>query len=111
MDAPEALREFLAYVVANLIDHPRQASIASGRNASGTLVFRVMLDPDDMRRVHGRNGMTASAIRSLLSTAAEKHGLRVSLKISANKEQDDSAEPGEGAPPADGDPDTNGGED
>lgn len=89
MDAPEALREFLAYVVANLIDHPKQASIASGRNVSGGIVFRVMLAPEDVRRVYGKNGMTASAIRSLLATAGEKHGIKVSLKISSNKEPDD----------------------
>lgn len=86
MDAPEALREFLAYVVANLIDHPKQASIASGRSPTGALVFRVILAPEDVRRVHGKNGMTASAIRSLLATAAEKHGIKVSLKISSSKE-------------------------
>jgi predicted RNA-binding protein YlqC (UPF0109 family) len=81
MDAPEALREFLSYVVANLIDHPREATIASGRNANGGLVFRVMLAPEDVGPVQGRNGMTASAIRSLLQTAAERHGIKISLKI------------------------------
>ena len=91
MDAPEALREFLTYVVANLIDHPKEATIASGRNANGALTFRVMLAPDDVRLVHGRNGMTASAIRSLLQTAAERHGLKVSLKIGPIREEGDDA--------------------
>jgi predicted RNA-binding protein YlqC (UPF0109 family) len=92
MDAPEALREFLTYVVANLIDHPKEAAIASGRNANGGLVFRVMLAPDDVRLVHGRNGMTASAIRSLLQTAAERHGLKVSLKIGPVRDEGDDAD-------------------
>lgn len=96
MDAPEALREFLAYVVANLIDHPQEATIASGRNANGGLVFRVMLAPDDVRLVHGRNGMTASAIRSLLQTAAERHGLKVSLKIGSVRDEE-SGEPADAA--------------
>ncbi len=90
MDAPEALREFLTYVVANLIDHPKEATIASGRSANGGLAFRVMLAPDDVRLVHGRNGMTASAIRSLLQTAAERHGLKVSLKIGSVRDEDGS---------------------
>lgn len=99
MDAPEALREFLTYVVANLIDHPQQASIASGHNAAGALVFRVQLAPEDVRHVLGKNGMTASAIRSLLATAAEKHGLRVSLKIGAVREpeSEDFTVPEDGA--------------
>ncbi|SKA98240.1 hypothetical protein SAMN02745166_02710 [Prosthecobacter debontii] len=86
MDAPEALREFLTYVVANLIDHPQQASIAIGHNANGVLVFRVQLAPEDVKHVLGKNGMTASSIRSLLSAAAEKHGVRVNLKIGAVRE-------------------------
>lgn len=86
MDAPEALREFLTYVVANLIDHPQQASIAIGHNANGVLVFRVQLAQEDVKHVLGKNGMTASSIRSLLNTAAEKHGIRVSLKIGAARD-------------------------
>ena len=93
MDAPEALREFLTYVVANLIDHPKEATIASGRSANGGLVFRVMLAADDVRLVHGRNGMTASAIRSLLQTAAERHGLKVSLKIGTMRNEDGTEPP------------------
>ena len=96
MDAPEALREFLTYVVANLIDHPKEATIASGRNANGGLVFRVLLAPDDVRLVHGRNGMTASAIRSLLQTAAERHGLKVSLKIGPVRDDEGAATGAEG---------------
>ena len=86
MDAPEALREFLAYIVANLIDHPDQASIASGRGSDGTLVYRVQLAANDVRHVIGRNGLTVSSIRSLMNTAAQKHGLRISLRVGAAQE-------------------------
>lgn len=94
MDAPEALREFLTYVVANLIDHPQQASILISHNAAGSLVFRVQLAQEDVRHVIGKNGLTISSIRSLLYTAAEKHGLKVSLKVGAARdlETDESAE-------------------
>lgn len=83
MDAPEALREFLAYIVANLIDNPQQASIAISRNAAGTVVYRVQLAPQDVRHVIGKNGLTVSSIRSLLNTAAEKHGIKVNLRVGA----------------------------
>jgi len=86
MDAPEALLEFLSYVVANLIEHPQQASIAIGHNSSGTVSYRVQLAPDDVRRVIGRNGMTVSSIRSLLNVAAQKHGLKISLKVGAARD-------------------------
>ncbi|MCX6855919.1 MAG: KH domain-containing protein [Verrucomicrobia bacterium] len=88
MDAPEALREFLAYVVANLIDHPQQASIAISHNAAGAVIYRVQLAPEDVRHVIGKNGLTISSIRSLMNTAAEKHGIKISLKVGAAQDLD-----------------------
>ncbi len=95
MDAPEALREFLAYVVANLIDHPQQASIAISHSAAGAVIYRVQLAPDDVRHVIGKNGLTISSIRSLMNTAAEKHGLKVSLKVGAGQDDLESEESAE----------------
>lgn len=91
MDAPEALREYLMYVVANLIDNPQQASIAIGHNPSGATTFRVQLAQEDVKRVIGKHGHTLSAIRSLLNVAAEKHGIKVTLKVGSPKEDDAEA--------------------
>ena len=91
MDAPEALREFLSYAVANLIDHPQQASIAIGHNATGATTFRIQLAQEDVKRVIGKHGHTISAIRSLLNVAAAKHGIKVSLKVGTAKEDDAEA--------------------
>jgi hypothetical protein len=88
MDAPEALRDYLSYMVANLIDHPQQASIAIGHNPNGATTFRVQLAQDDVKRVIGKHGHTVSAIRSLLNVAAEKHKIKVSLKVGTAKEDD-----------------------
>jgi len=41
----------------------------------------VQLAADDVRHVIGKNGMTISSIRSLMSVAAEKHGLKISLRV------------------------------
>lgn len=94
MDAPEALLEFLSYVVANLIEHPQQASIAIGHSSAGAVSYRVQLAPDDVKRVIGKNGLTVSSIRALLNVAAEKHHLKISLKVGAARdlETDESAE-------------------
>lgn len=87
MNAPEALREFLMYVVANLIDHPEQASIAVGTTTSGAISYKIHLAPDDVRRVIGKNGFTISAIRSLVNVAAQKHGVKVSLRVDGVQEE------------------------
>lgn len=93
MDAPEALREFLMYVVANLIDHPGQASIAVGTNVNGAISYRLQLAPDDVKRVVGKNGFTISAIRSLMNVAARKHNVKVSLRVDGVREEDISDKP------------------
>jgi len=92
MNAPEALREFLMYVVANLIDHPKQASIAVGTTSSGAISYRLTLAPEDVRRVMGKNGFTISAIRSLVNVAARKHGVRVSLRVEGAQEEESDQE-------------------
>lgn len=93
MDAPEALREFLSYVVSQLIEHPQQATIAIGHNASGAVTYRVQLAPDDVRRVIGKNGLTVSSMRSLLQTAADRHGIKVSLKVGAARDLESEETP------------------
>ncbi|MDB6140335.1 MAG: hypothetical protein JWO94_3407 [Verrucomicrobiaceae bacterium] len=91
MDAPEALREYLSYVVAHLIEQPQQASIAVGHNASGATTYRIQVAQEDVKRIIGKHGHTLSAIRSLLHTAADKHGIRVALKVGTVKEEDAEA--------------------
>ncbi len=95
MDAREALKDFLAYVVAQLIEHPQQASIAIGQNSAGAVTFRIQLAPEDVRRVIGKNGLTVSAMRSLLQTAAERHGIKVALKVGAARDLEAEESPEE----------------
>ena len=80
------MKEFLEYVVAGMVHHPEAASVAHEMQGKKHL-YQIRLAREDMGRMIGRNGFTISAIRSLLDAAAEKHGLRVSLKI------DEIAEP------------------
>lgn len=87
MNAQEALREFLMYVVASLIEQPEQASIGVGTTQSGTISYKIHLAPDDVRRVIGKNGFTISAIRSLVNVAAQKHGVKVSLRVDGVREE------------------------
>jgi len=44
----------------------------------------------------GRNGFTASAIRSVLKAAAEKEGVQVSLQIHSHEEEAESLARGDG---------------
>jgi len=80
MDSATALREFLEYVISQLIDHPEEAAIAH-HFERGKHFFRVTLNEEDVGRVIGKSGSTISAIRSLLDAAASNNRERVSLNV------------------------------
>ncbi len=82
-----AIRNYLETVVFPLIAHPEAAEITATRSESeGVIRFRLLLVAGDVARVIGRNGMTASAIRSMAKAAGEKAGVKVVVHIEA-KEQ------------------------
>jgi predicted RNA-binding protein YlqC (UPF0109 family) len=47
----------------------------------GTTVYELRLDPQDVGKVIGRQGMTINAIRSLLLAGSAKQGMRCTLEI------------------------------
>ena len=80
MDSAAALREFLEFVISQLIDHPEQASITH-RMDRKRHVFEVEVADKDVGRVIGKNGQTIGAIRSLLDAAAHRNREHVSLSV------------------------------
>jgi len=80
MDVPLALREFLEYVVGSLIDHRDQVSIVQ-KQEGNRLVYDVLVHPDDVGHLIGRNGHTVKALRNLMSAAAAREGMKVALRI------------------------------
>ena len=80
MEAPLAIQEFIEYVVAQLIDHPEEASVLHSLR-SDRHDFLLRLHPDDIGRVIGKSGATISAIRNLAVAAAMKNHLKISVEI------------------------------
>jgi predicted RNA-binding protein YlqC (UPF0109 family) len=75
-----AMREFLEFVIRQLIEFPDDmvlTEIPSGR----TTVFKLQLRRGDVGRVIGRGGQTIHAIRALLAGSAARHGQRAILEI------------------------------
>jgi predicted RNA-binding protein YlqC (UPF0109 family) len=82
MDSSTALREFLEYIIGQLIEQPEEGAIAHELSDDGKHhKFVVTLTEDDVGHIIGRNGHTVSAIRSLLEAAADRDGQSVSLKV------------------------------
>ena len=70
--------------------NPEQVVITPVESNGGT-VYELQLDPDDVGRVIGREGVTINAIRSLLTAGSARRGLRCSLEIVEDNEDGPSA--------------------
>ncbi len=92
----EKLRNFLQYVAVNLIDEPSQAQLKVAELGAKRVRFKLVLAQADVAMLIGRNGFTASAIRSVLKAAAEKEGVQVSLQIHSHEEEAELLARGDG---------------
>ncbi len=83
----ESIGKYLLAATSPLIRHPQSAELRVATSEAGDLVrFRLLLEQGDVARVIGRNGMTASAIRSLAKSAGEKRGVKVVVHILSREE-------------------------
>lgn len=83
----DRLKNFLQFVAVKLIDDPSQAQMKVAELGPNRLRFKLILGREDVAMLIGRNGFTASAIRSVLKAAAEKEGVQVSLQIHSHEEE------------------------
>ena len=75
-----AMREFLEFVIRQLIEFPDDMVLTEIPNGR-TTVFKLQLRRGDVGRVIGRGGQTIQAIRALLASSAARHGQRAILEI------------------------------
>ena len=74
------MQAFLEYVVKGLVARPDALTVTPVER-QGTTVYELRLDPQDVGKIIGRQGMTINAIRSLLLAGSAKKGLRCSVEI------------------------------
>ena len=89
------LKAFLQYVAVSLIENPSKATLKVAELGPNKLRFKLILDGSDVALMIGRNGFTASAIRSMMKAAGEKVGVQVSLLIHSHEEEAQMAAKGE----------------
>ena len=92
----DRLRNFLQYVAVKLIDDPSQAQLKVTELGPKKLRFKLVLAQADVGMLIGRNGFTASAIRSILKAAAEREGVQVTLQIHSQEEEAEMLARGDG---------------
>ncbi len=79
------LKNFLQYVALNLIDEPRHAQIKVREIEPNVLRFKLILVNRDVSMLIGREGHTASAIRSVLQAVSRLHGVQAMLLIHSHE--------------------------
>jgi uncharacterized protein len=74
-------RELLEYLARGLVDDPDQVKVNEVREDDGSVVLELSVGRDDYGNVIGRGGRTATALRSVIKSAATKQGQRIFLDI------------------------------
>jgi predicted RNA-binding protein YlqC (UPF0109 family) len=70
------LEEALEHLVKGIVDNPDDVQVAS-RDLRRGRVLEVRVHPDDLGKVIGRNGRTATAFRTVISALAGRGGARI----------------------------------
>lgn len=77
-DTPE--KDFVEYVVKNLVSNPESVKVEQRVDDLGTLVT-LEVASEDMGKIIGKGGQTAKSLRTLLRVVGSKYDKRVNLKI------------------------------
>jgi predicted RNA-binding protein YlqC (UPF0109 family) len=70
------LEEALAHLVRGIVDNPDDVDVQMRTNRRGRSLD-VRVHPDDMGRVIGRAGRTATALRTVITALNDDHGVRI----------------------------------
>ena len=70
------LDEALAHLVRGIVDTPEDVDVQLRSGRRGT-TLDVRVNPEDMGRVIGRNGRTATALRTVITALNDDRGVRI----------------------------------
>lgn len=74
------MEAFLEFVIRGLVQYPDEVSVTPVER-DGATIYELRLNPQDVGRVIGRQGIMINAVRSLLLAGSAKRGLRCSLEV------------------------------
>lgn len=74
------MHAFLEYIVKGLVEKPEEVTVTPIEK-SGMTIYELRMNPSDVGRIIGREGVTINAIRSLLTAGSARKGIRCTLEI------------------------------
>ena len=81
------LKNFLQFVVVNLINEPSNAQIKVTQMGPSGLRLKLVLVQKDVAMLIGKEGHTAAAIRNILKATAAMHGVQALLQIHSHEDE------------------------
>lgn len=74
------MKEFVAYLIKNLVDQPDGVDVQILEGEQGTII-EIRVSPTDIAKVVGRQGRTIKALRTIAMTVGARFGRRVRLEV------------------------------
>ncbi len=71
------LGEALEHLVSGIVDHPDEVAVRENQSRGRGILLKVTVQPDDLGRVIGRAGRTATSLRTVLGALAGGRNVRV----------------------------------
>jgi hypothetical protein len=78
--AENNMKDFVAYIIKNLLDLPDAVDVNIIEGEQGTVV-EVKVSPQDVGKIVGRQGRTIKALRTIAMTVGARVGRRVRLEV------------------------------
>ena len=75
------MKELLEYLARGLVERPDEVEVTELHEDDGSIVLELSVGDNDYGNVIGRGGRTASALRTVIKTAATKDKRRVFVDI------------------------------
>lgn len=82
-NAPQCLKnlqEFVSYVVTALVDKPQEVTLGLAEKEDLTII-QIHCFKKDIGKVIGKSGKTISALRTLVTSAAARQHLRITVDV------------------------------
>ncbi len=74
------MKEFIAYLIKNLVDQPDAVEVNVFDGQQGTVV-EVKVSVEDVAKVVGKQGRTIKSLRTIAMTVGARFGRRVRLEL------------------------------
>ncbi len=74
------MKEFIAYLIKNLVDQPESVDVQVFDGQQGTVV-EIRVSSNDVAKVVGKQGRTIKSLRTIAMTVGARFGRRVRVEL------------------------------